>query len=155
MDLTYGRKGVELLRGVEVNPYAALRFADQHPLLRHRSFISIDSIATPLVSIAPFAANLKVEQNIVSLSQLEMGVRGGSITGDGVLDWNGADSTFRVNVRASGVKSSQGEPFDGNAALLLDFGIAASMAERTSCASGDAICRTCSSYRIHCARTPG
>ncbi len=34
-------------------------------------------------------------------------------------------------------------------------GIAASMAERTSCASGDAICRTCSSYRIHCARTPG
>ncbi|HEY0465556.1 MAG TPA: hypothetical protein VGC79_15175, partial [Polyangiaceae bacterium] len=48
-DLTYGRSGVELLRGVEVNPYAALRFADQHPLLRHRSFISIDSIATPLV----------------------------------------------------------------------------------------------------------
>ncbi len=121
-DLTYGRNGIELLRGVEGNPYAMLRFADQHPLLKHRSFIAIAEIATPLVSIAPFAANLKVEQNIVSLSQLEMGVRGGSITGDGVFDWDGAESTLRVDVRASGVKSSQGEPFDGNAALLVDFG---------------------------------
>ncbi len=121
-DLTYGRSGLELLRGVEINPYAMLRFADQHPLLKHRSFVSIDRITTPLVSITPFAANLKVEQNIVSLSQLELGVRGGSITGDGVFDWDGAESTFRVDVRASGVQSSHGEPFDGNAALLIDFG---------------------------------
>ncbi len=122
VDLTYGRSGVELLRGVQINPYATLRFADQHPLLTNRSFISIASIATPLVSMAPFAANLKIEQNIVSLSQLETGVRGGTITGDGVFDWNGAESTFQADVRASGVESSHGEPFDGNAALLVDFG---------------------------------
>jgi translocation and assembly module TamB len=122
LDLTYGKRGVELLRGVQINPYATLRFADQHPLLKSRSFISIASVTTPLVSVAPFAANLKLDQNIVSLSQLEMGVRGGSITGDGVFDWNGAQSTFQADVRASGVMSSHGEPFDGNAALSVDIG---------------------------------
>jgi translocation and assembly module TamB len=122
LDLTYGEKGVELLRGVQINPYATLRFADQHPLLKNRSFISIASVTTPLVSMAPFAANLALDQNIVSLSQLEMGVRGGSITGDGVFDWNGAESTFQADVRASGVMSSHGEPFDGNAALLVNIG---------------------------------
>jgi hypothetical protein len=122
LDLTYGKNGVELLRGVQLNPYATLRFADQHPLLKNRSFIAIASITTPFVSMAPFAANLKIEQNIVSLSQLEMGVRGGSITGDGVFDWNGAESTFQADVRASGVMSSHGEPFDGNAAFLVDIG---------------------------------
>jgi translocation and assembly module TamB len=121
-DLTVSADGVELLRGMRVNPYATLRFADQHPLLQNRSFLSIASLNTPFISIAPFAANLKVEQNIVSLSQLEMGVRGGSITGDAVFDWNGPQSTLQADVRASGVKSSHGEPFDGNAALLVDIG---------------------------------
>jgi hypothetical protein len=122
LDLTADREGVELLRGVQVNPYATLRFADQHPLLSTRSFLSIGHLTTPMVSIAPFAANLKVEQNIVSLSQLELGVRGGSITGDGVFDWNGGQSTLQADVHASGVQSSHGEPFDGNAALLIDLG---------------------------------
>jgi translocation and assembly module TamB len=122
LDLTVSQRGVELLRGVQVNPYATLRFADQHPLLSTRSFLSIGQLTTPMLSIAPFAANLKIEQNIVSLSQLELGVRGGSITGDGVFDWNGAQSTLQADVHASGVQSSHGEPFDGNAALLVDLG---------------------------------
>jgi hypothetical protein len=122
LDLTYGKKGVELLRGVQINPYATLRFADQHPMLESRSFVSIASVTTPLVSVAPFAANVQLDQNIFSLSQLEMGIRGGSVTGDGVFDWNGAQSTFQADVRASGVMSSHGEPFDGNAALLVDIG---------------------------------
>jgi translocation and assembly module TamB len=105
-----------------LNPYAMLRFADQHPLLSHRSFLSIARVRTPFVDIAPFAANFKVEQNIISLSQVEMGVRGGSITGNSVVEWDGEDSKVHAEVRASNVQSSHGEPFDGNAALLIDVG---------------------------------
>jgi translocation and assembly module TamB len=121
-DVTFGRDGVEFVRSIQVNPYATLRFTDQHPLLSRQSFLSIGSLTTPFMSIAPFAANIAVEQNIVSLSQLEMGVRGGRITGNGLFEWKGAKSKLHADVRATGVQSSHGEPFDGNAALVLDFG---------------------------------
>jgi hypothetical protein len=120
-DFMHGREGVEVLRGAQINPYAAQRFSDQHPLLSHRSFLSIDRVTTPFVTVQPFAANLKVERNIVSLSQVELGVRHGVITGDGIFEWNGADSKLEANVRASNVESSHGEPFDGNAALLVEL----------------------------------
>lgn len=119
-DWRVGRNGLDLLRDVRINPYTTLRFTDQHPLLSSRGFLSIGSLTTPFVSIAPFAANLQVEQNLIALSQLEMGIRGGSVTGNGILDWNGAATKLHVEVRATGVRSSHDEPFDGNAALVVD-----------------------------------
>ncbi|WNG34906.1 hypothetical protein F0U61_15545 [Archangium violaceum] len=110
---------VRLLSDIDVNPYSMLRFADQHPLLSRNGFVSVGSITTPLISIAPLAGNLSINQNMVSLSQLEMGVRGGRITGQCVLDWRGKQSTLEARVRATGVKSSRGEPFDGNAAVVI------------------------------------
>ena len=104
----------------QVNPYSMLRFADQHPLLSRTGFISIGSLKTPFVSIAPLVGNLEVEQNVVSLRQFEMGVRGGTITGQGALDWEGAKSTAELHVRANGVLSSHGEPFDGNIAVTFE-----------------------------------
>jgi translocation and assembly module TamB len=118
-NLAIRAKRVTLLHESEVNPYPTLRFADQHPLMSHASFLSIGSIATPLLSVAPLAGNLKVEQNVVSLSQVEMGVRSGKVTGSCVVDWNGARTTLEARVRATGVLSSEGEPFDGNAALVV------------------------------------
>lgn len=120
-DWTLGPEGVEFLRGAQVNPYAAQRFADQHPMLSQRSFLSIAKVTTPFVSVAPFAANLKVERNIVSLSQMELGVHHGTITGNGILEWAGPNSKIEANIRASDVQSSHGEPFDGNAALVMDI----------------------------------
>jgi hypothetical protein len=108
-----------LLRQSGVNPYPALRFADQHPLLTRQSFISAARLETPVFSAAPLAGNVKVEQNLVSVSQLEMGVRGGKVTGSCLLDWNGPRTTLEARVRATGVQSSGGEPFDGNAAVVL------------------------------------
>jgi hypothetical protein len=108
-----------VLRQSGVNPYPALRFADQHPLLTRASFISAARLETPVFSAAPVAGNAKVEQNLVSVSQLEMGVRGGNVTGSCLLDWNGRRTTLEARVRATGVLSSQGEPFDGNAAVVV------------------------------------
>jgi len=118
-DFVVDRNGVEILRGARINPYTTQRFADQHPLLGYRSFVSIANVQTPFVSLSPFAANLEVARNIVSLSQLEMGVRGGTVTGSGIFEYNGAESVLHANVRASGVNSSHDEPFDGNAALTI------------------------------------
>ncbi|RKH72271.1 hypothetical protein D7X96_05510 [Corallococcus interemptor] len=111
--------GVRLLNDLDVNPYSMLRFADQHPLLTRSGFMSADRITTPWVTIAPLAGNLAINQNVFSMSQLEMGVRGGRITGQCMLDYQGRNSTLEAHVRATGVKSSRGEPFDGNAAMVI------------------------------------
>lgn len=111
--------GAELLRNTQVSPYSMLRFSDQHPLLSRSSFVSIHSITTPWVTIAPLAANLQIDRNIIALEQLEMGIRKGRVTGQCALDWQGEDSTLDLHVRATGVMSSHDEPFDGNAAVLV------------------------------------
>jgi hypothetical protein len=74
------------------------------------------------VSIEPLVGNLEIEQNVVSLRQFELGVRGGSITGQCALDWDGPKSTLELHVRANGVRSSHGEPFDGNIAVAISAG---------------------------------
>jgi translocation and assembly module TamB len=117
-------KGVKLLRNVEVNTYSELRFVDQHPLLSRRSYLSVARVDTPWASIAPLAANLVVDNNILSLSQLELGLRGGHVGGRAAveLQWKDDKPTvekLQLNLRASGVRSTQGEPFDGNTAVTL------------------------------------
>ncbi len=117
--LAVGENGVTFERSENRSPYSMLRFADQHPLLTRSGFLSITRLTTPFVSIAPLVGNLAVEQNVISLRQFEMGIRGGNITGQCGIDWNGARSTVELHVRASGVQSSHGEPFDGNIAVVL------------------------------------
>jgi hypothetical protein len=117
--LEAGKHGVLFERSERSNPYSMLRFADQHPLLSRSGFLSIARLKTPFVSIAPLVGNLAIEQNVVSLRQFEMGVRGGNITGQCGLDWEGPSSTLELHVRANGVKSSHGEPFDGNIAIAI------------------------------------
>jgi translocation and assembly module TamB len=123
--LEVGESGVAFERSEKQSPYSMLRFADQHPLLSRSGFLSIARLKTPFVSIAPLVGNLEIEQNVISLRQFEMGVRGGKITGQCGIDWEGAKSTLELHVRASGVQSSHGEPFDGNIA------VAVSAADRT------------------------
>jgi translocation and assembly module TamB len=112
---------VRLLAVANASPYSMIRFADQHPLFNSRSFLSVGSLTTPEVSFSPLAGNLAIEQNVFSLSQIEMGVRGGRVTGQCFLEWKGMDSKIRADVRANGVLSSYGEPFDGNAAVVVSL----------------------------------
>ncbi len=120
--LELGKDGIALKRDDNRSPYSMLRFADQHPLLSRSGFLSIASIKSPFVSIAPLVGNLEIEQRVVSLRQFEMGIRGGSITGQCGLDWDGPRSTLELHVRATGVQSSHGEPFDGNIAVVIAAG---------------------------------
>jgi hypothetical protein len=118
-DLELTQDGVRHLGGIDVNPYSMLRFADQHPMMSRSGFMSAARITTPQVSLAPVAGNLSINQHLFFMNQLEMGVRGGRITGQCVLDWQGKHSTLEARVRATGVQSSRGEPFDGNAAMVI------------------------------------
>jgi translocation and assembly module TamB len=114
-----------LLRQKTINQYSEMRFADQHPLLRSRSFITLQRLVTPQITLGPLAGNLRIEHNIVSLSQLELGLRGGRITGQCLLEYKDLDSVVQLHVRASNVGADRGQPFDGNTAVIL------SMHERT------------------------
>ncbi len=118
-DVASDSDGLTLLRRSEANPFSTYRVADQHPFLSRSSFIAAQGVKTPMVSIAAMAGNLRVEQNFISFTQFEMEMRGGQVTGEWVLDWNGLDSVLRARVRATGVESSQGEPFDGSASFVV------------------------------------
>jgi translocation and assembly module TamB len=120
--LEVGENGVAFQRSEKRSPYSMLRFADQHPLLTRSGFLSIARLKTPFVSISPLVGNLEIEQNVVSLRQFEMGVRGGTITGQCGIDLDGLRSTLELHLRASGVQSSHGEPFDGNIAVVISAG---------------------------------
>ncbi len=120
--LDVGANGVALRPDEKRSPYSMLRFADQHPLLSRSGFLSIARLKTPWVEIAPLVGNLEIQQNVISLRQFEMGVRNGTITGQFGLDWDGAKSTLELHVRATGVQSSHGEPFDGNIAVVVSAG---------------------------------
>ena len=101
------------------NAYAMLRFADQQPFLKRSGLVSIRRITLPRLEIAPFVGNLAIERNVVSLRQFEMGVRGGRVTGECALDWDGPSSKLEAHLRAAGVRSSYGEPLDGNVAIVV------------------------------------
>ncbi len=112
-----GQDGVSMRRSLRLNPYSLLRFADQHPLMVRSGYISVARLKTPFATVAPLVGNLEVDQNVVSLRQFEMGLRGGHVSGECALDWEGKHSTVELHVRANGVQSSHGEPFDGNIAV--------------------------------------
>lgn len=119
VDLLLDRRGVRLLRDAMRNAYAELRFSDQHPLLSRRSFISVARLKTPLLTVGPIAGNLQIENNVVALSQLEMGLLEGRLTGQCLLDWGEKDAAIQLHLRASNLKGSTGERFDGNTAVVI------------------------------------
>jgi hypothetical protein len=101
------------------SPFAQPSCTDQQPLQERRTFLSIARLTTPAGVVAPLAGNLEVSRGAVLLSQLELGVRKGLVTGQCELLFQGQEPTLVARVRASGVESSRGEPFDGNIAVSV------------------------------------
>jgi hypothetical protein len=120
-DFVFDKKGLRLWRDTAMNAYSELRFSDQHPLLKRQSFITVARVATPLFTVAPLAGNLRIENNVLSLSQFETGLRGGRVTGQCIVDARKSDTNVHMHLRASSVQSTHGEPFDGNAAVVLSM----------------------------------
>ncbi|MEO6954010.1 MAG: hypothetical protein ABI321_19565 [Polyangia bacterium] len=118
-DVQLGVGGAKLIHDIEVNNYSELRFADQHPLITRRSFLAAKRIETPWIDIAPLAGNLVIDNRTASISQIDLGVRSGRVTGRGTVVLAGQDTKAELNLRVTGVRSTHNEPFDGNAALAI------------------------------------
>ena len=114
-------RGIELIQARRPNPYSALRFADQHPLFSRRSYLSIRRLVTPDFTLESFAGNVKVDHNLIAIDQMEMAVRGGHLAGQCLLDTDPKALRAKAVLRATGILSSSGEPFDGNAALSVSL----------------------------------
>ena len=119
-DLLLDGRGLHLLRSTKSNAYsrAALRRSasaaqpSQLPLDRARGHAAASRSRRSPATCASTTTSCQ-------LSQLELGVRGGRVTGQCIVDWREDDSTVQLRVRASDVASSHGEPFDGNAAVVI------------------------------------
>src|SRR5262249_51380085 len=119
-DVTFDmKKGVRLFKTTPLNAYSELRFSDQNPLMHRQSFITVKRLETPLGALAPLAGNLRIENNLIALNQLETGAAGGRVTGECIVDRRPDDTLVHLHLRASHLASSHGEPFDGNAAVEL------------------------------------
>jgi hypothetical protein len=114
-------RGIELIPARRPNPYSALRFADQHPLFSRRSYLSIGRLVTPQLTLESFAGNLRVDHNLIAIDQMEMTVRGGHLAGQCLLDTDPKALRAKAVLRATGILSTSGEPFDGNAALSVSL----------------------------------
>jgi len=114
-------RGIELIPARRPNPYSTLRFADQHPLFSRRSYLSIRRLVTPDFTLESFAGNVKVDHNLIAIDQMEMSVRGGYLAGQCLLDTDPKALRAKAVLRATGILSSSGEPFDGNAALSVSL----------------------------------
>ncbi|MGC4120643.1 MAG: hypothetical protein QM765_39915 [Myxococcales bacterium] len=117
VDFVYGQNGFALRGQPNADAFAQMRFADQHPFHSRRSFLSIAKLTSPAGTMAPLAGNLEISRGVITLSQLELGVRKGLVTGQCAL-LLGKDPTIVARIRASDLESSYGEPFDGNLAIL-------------------------------------
>jgi translocation and assembly module TamB len=120
-DVMMDQDGFRFVRDMKVNAYSELRFTDQNPLLHRQSFITVKRVSTPLFTVAPLAGNLRVEHNVLSLSQFETGLRQGRVTGQCIIDWRKSDTQVHLHLRASNVRAATGEPFDGNSAVVLSL----------------------------------
>jgi hypothetical protein len=118
-DVLVDGSGFHLVPSEAPNMYSQLRYADQHPLLTGRSFISVGRVATPLFDVAGLAGNLRIEHTLISLSQFELAVRGGQVSGQCLLDVRDDAPTLQMRIRASHITASHGERFDGNAAVVV------------------------------------
>lgn len=123
-ELGVGSDGVpKLIVGAGDTTYARVRFQDLHPFLAGGSFLSIEKLVAGPVDIGPIAGNLRVFHDVLSLDQIEAAWRGGSVTGQLVVDNLAAIPNVFFRGDITGVKPStnSNDRLDANAALRLSL----------------------------------
>ncbi|MCG8423413.1 MAG: hypothetical protein MJE77_36395 [Proteobacteria bacterium] len=114
--------GVEILSGPAKNLYSRTRFLDVHPFLRGKHYLTVDRVTWQDETIGPVAGNFQLDRDTVSLDQLELGYRGGNITGQLVVDYQGGNPRMLFRGNITGVRPSNSDQvLDANAALSLSL----------------------------------
>ena len=112
---------VVLLGGPGKNLYSRTRFLDVHPFLRDRHFLTVQRITAMGETIGPLAGNLRVERDTVALDQLQLGYRGGNISGQLLVDYQMGSPSVQFRGNITGVRPDSGEDqvLDANAAITF------------------------------------
>lgn len=113
--------GVRVLEGPAKNLYSRTRFLDVHPFLRGEHFLSIDKVWLKDDAIGPIAGNLRVERDSLALDQLQLGLLGGNVTGQLVVDYRNGKPRVLFRGNATGLRPGKDgkEVLDANAALVF------------------------------------
>ncbi len=151
-----GPQGLTIPRDVHINPYASLRFADQHPLLSRSSFLSIARLTRRFATIAPLAGNLRDRREHHRRSTSSSSACAAAASpASACVDWE-----RRRRHRASctsapaACKSSHGEPFDGNSAVVISTARSQHRGARRDPAHRQRHLLICSTCRIRTTPTP-
>ena len=111
---------VALVPGARRNAYAWSRFQDVQPFLGTDSYMAAQEIVIRGVRLGPMAGNLGVDRNLVGIDQLQLGLLGGTVTGQLLVDLTEGDRTVLFRGNVTGLRPTQGEDvLDANAALTL------------------------------------
>ena len=110
--------GVRLFASASKNLYSRARFADVHPFLNEDNFLAIERVSVMGQDLGPIAGNLRVSRQEFALDQLQVGFRGGSITGQLIVDYNLDNPRVAFKGNVTGIRpTSSKEVLDANATL--------------------------------------
>ncbi|WP_428265687.1 hypothetical protein [Haliangium sp.] len=111
---------VVLLEGPTRNLYSRTRFLDVHPFLRGRHFLAIREVEVMGTTISPIAGNLRFERDTLALDQLELGVLGGQVSGQLVVDIRNQRPRLLFRGNATGLHpGGSKEVLDANATVTF------------------------------------
>jgi|GEM_PF-1935241 len=112
--------GIESFARAPDNVVARARFFDVQPFLDIEDYLTANRVSVAGESFGPVAANLRVAGTTLSMDQLQVGYRGGTVTGKLICDYRPGDTTVMFRGNATGIKpSGSDEVFDANAALTF------------------------------------
>lgn len=109
---------VLLLEGPGKNLYSRTRFLDVHPFLRGQHFLTIDKVRMLEQDIGPIAGNLRFQDQMLALDQLQVGLFGGNISGQLIVDIQNQSPRMSFKGNATGLRFGEDDQvLDANASI--------------------------------------
>jgi hypothetical protein len=113
--------GLVLDAGSATDALSRARFPDVQPFLNTEAFVTADKIAWKGQSFGPLAGNVRIAGTTFSVDRLQLGYRGGSLTGQLEADLKPAASVLAFRGNATGIHTARGGEDVLDANLTLRF----------------------------------
>ena len=112
--------GVVLMPGPETNALARMRFFDVQPFLDEDAFVTARELRVGDEILRPVAGNIRIDRTAFAIDQLQVGYRGGTVTGQVRADYGDGDPRIGVRFNMTGVRPTRGKDrLDANMALTF------------------------------------
>jgi hypothetical protein len=112
---------LSIVQGPGGSPWSRVRFHDMNPYLKGGWFAT-DRVTWGRVEAGPLAGNLRLDRTVLALDQMQATWRGGTVTGQVVVERGSDDTRAWFKGDVTGVEAgSDGESLDANAALRVSL----------------------------------